>query len=111
MSCVWLRLYEVTGDFRYLNAALKMNEMLKQLIPVRGRRGIAGGVGGSYPVWGRYQALRYISWGCKFLADSLLLNGAYCKALRRPNRGVTMRIVVLGSAFTANQLRHRGASR
>jgi uncharacterized protein YyaL (SSP411 family) len=73
MSCVWLRLFEVTDDLRYLNAALKMNEMLKQLIPERGRRGIAGGVSGSFPVWGRYQPLRYISWGCKFFADTLLL--------------------------------------
>jgi len=73
MSCVWLRLCEVTGDLRYLNAALKMNEMLKQLIPARGRQGIAGGVSGSYPVWGGYQPLRYISWGCKFFADALLL--------------------------------------
>lgn len=73
MSCVWLRLFEVTGDLRYLNAALKMNEMLKQLIPARGTRGIFGGVSGSFPVWGRYQPLRYISWGCKFFADALLL--------------------------------------
>jgi hypothetical protein len=73
MSCVWLRLYEVTSDLRYLNAALKMNEMLKQLVPARGSRGLAGGVSGSYPVWGRYQPFRYISWGCKFLVDALLL--------------------------------------
>ncbi len=73
MSCVWLRLFEVTDDLRYLNAALKMNEMLKQLIPVRGPKGIVGGVSGSYPVWGLYQPLRYISWGCKFFADALLL--------------------------------------
>jgi len=73
MSCVWLRLFEVTDDLRYLNAALKMNEMLKQLIPTRGRRGVVGGVSGSYPVWGRYQPLRYISWGNKFFADALLL--------------------------------------
>jgi hypothetical protein len=73
MSCIWLRLFELTGDLRYLNAALKMNEMLKQLIPMRGGRGIAGGVSGSHPIWGRYQPLRYISWGNKFLADALLL--------------------------------------
>ncbi len=73
MSCVWLRLFEVTGDLRYLNAALKMNEMLKQLLPVRGRRGVVGGVAGSYPIWGAYQPMRFISWGCKFLADALLL--------------------------------------
>jgi hypothetical protein len=80
MSCVWLRLFEVTGDLRYLNAALKMNEMLKQLISAHGSRGIAGGVSGSYPVWGRYQPLRYISWGCKFLADALLLEQRLTKS-------------------------------
>jgi hypothetical protein len=73
MSCVWLRLFEITSDLRYLNAALKINEMLKQSIPSSGPRGIVGGVAGSYPLWGRYQPLRYISWGCKFLADALLL--------------------------------------
>jgi hypothetical protein len=73
MSCIWLRLYEVTRDLRYLNAALKMNESLKELIPIRGRRGVRGGVAGSSPIWGRYQPLRYISWGCKFLADALML--------------------------------------
>jgi hypothetical protein len=73
MSCVWLRLFEVTGDLRYLNAALKMNEMLKRLLPLKGRRGVVGGVAGSYPFWGAYQPMRYISWGCKFLADALMM--------------------------------------
>jgi len=73
MACIWLRLFEMTGDPRYLNAALKMNEMLKRLVPAKGPRGIAGGVSGSYPIWGRYQPFRYISWGCKFFADALLL--------------------------------------
>jgi len=73
MSCVWLRLHEVTGDLRYFNAALKINEMLKQSLPARGRRGVVGGVAGSYPIWGAYQPMRFISWGCKFLADALML--------------------------------------
>src|SRR6266481_1311022 len=73
MSCIWLRLFEVTSDLRYLNAALKMNEMLKQLLPAKGRRGVVGGVAGSYPIWGAYQPMRFISWGCKFLADALML--------------------------------------
>ena len=73
MSCVWLRLFEMTNDLRYLNAALKMNELLKHLVPRNGPRGIVGGVSGSYPVWGAYQPLRYISWGCKFFADALML--------------------------------------
>jgi prenyltransferase beta subunit len=73
MSCVWLRLFEATDDLRYLNGALKMNEKLKKLVATRGRLGIDGGVSGSFPVWGGYQPLRYISWGCKFFADALML--------------------------------------
>ena len=73
MSCVWLRLFDHDGDLRYLNAALKMNEWLKERLPSRGPRGIVGGVSGSYPIWAQYQPLRYISWGCKFLADALML--------------------------------------
>ena len=73
MACVWLRLYEVTCDLRYLNAAIKMNELLKRLIPRRGRRGVVGGLAGSFPAWGAYQPMRYISWGCKFFADALMM--------------------------------------
>jgi len=82
MSCVGLRLFEITDDLRYLNAALKMNEMLKQLIPSHGRRGIAGGVSGSFPAWGRYQPLRYISWGCKFFADALMMEQRVKRSFR-----------------------------
>lgn len=81
MSCVWLRLFEIVGDLRYLNAALKMNEMLKEKIPMRGKHGIAGGVSGSYPIWGSYQPLRYISWGCKFVADAFLLEQSIKRSL------------------------------
>ena len=81
MSCVWLRLYEITNDLRYLNAALKMNEMLKQRIAHTSSSGVAGGVSGSYPTWGRYQPLRYISWGCKFFADALMLEQRLMRSL------------------------------
>ncbi len=83
MSCVWLRLFdgsrsqdlriEGSCDLRYLNAALKMNESLKPLLPTRGSDGVVGGVAGSYPIWAPYQPFRYISWGCKFFADALML--------------------------------------
>jgi hypothetical protein len=73
MSCVWLRLFEVTDDLRYLNSALKMNELLKQSLMLKGPRGISGGVAGSFPIWGAYQPMRLISWGSKFLADALML--------------------------------------
>jgi uncharacterized protein YyaL (SSP411 family) len=82
ISCVWLRLFEMTDDLRYLNAGLKMNEMLKHLIPSRCRPGIAGGVCGSFPAWARYQPLRCISWGCKFFADSLMLEQRVKRSFR-----------------------------
>ncbi len=84
MSCVWQRLYEVSGDLRFFNAALKMNEMLKELLPMGGGKGIAGGVSGSHPIWCRYQPLRYISWGCKFFADALLLEQRITQSLQIP---------------------------
>lgn len=84
MSCVWLRLFEVTHDLRYLNAALKMNELLKQHVPSHGNRGVVGGVSGSYPIWGAYQPFRYISWGCKFVADALLLEEKMMQNLEVP---------------------------
>jgi hypothetical protein len=87
MSCVWLRLFEVTDDLRYLNAALKMNEMLKQSVATRGHQGITGGLPGSFPVWGRYQPLRYISWGCKFFADALLLELRLTRAFEESTVG------------------------
>jgi hypothetical protein len=79
MACVWLRLFQVTRELRFLNAALKMNEMLKGQVRLRGRAGIAGGVAGSYPIGGPYQPFRYISWGCKFFADALLLEQQFMR--------------------------------
>lgn len=81
MSCVWLRLFAINQDLRYLNAALKINESLKQLVPARGARGIVGGVTGSHPIWGAYQPMRYISWGCKFFADALMLEQRFLRDL------------------------------
>lgn len=81
MSCVWLRLFEITGDLRYLNSALKMIELLKEFIPLSGPPGVAGGVSGSYPILGRYQPLRYISWGCKFVADAILLEARVMRSI------------------------------
>jgi hypothetical protein len=75
MSCVWLRFHERSGDLRWLNAALKVNEMLKDRVPRSGPPGVRGGVAGSSPLWGAYQPFRYINWGAKFLADALTGEG------------------------------------
>ena len=56
---VWLRLYQITRDPRWLNAGLKAVEQ--------------AAAPGSFPLWGRYAPLQYPNWATKFLADSLML--------------------------------------
>lgn len=70
---VWLRLYQVTSDPRWLNAGLKAVEQAA----AHQERGpwahTSGALPGSFPLWGRYAPLQYPNWATKFLADSLTL--------------------------------------
>jgi hypothetical protein len=70
---VWLRLYQLTGDARWLNAGLKAVEQAATH-QIEGRLpAIRGAVPGSFPLWGRYAPLQFPNWATKFLADSLML--------------------------------------
>jgi uncharacterized protein YyaL (SSP411 family) len=72
MSMVWGRLFELTGDGRYLNAALKLNDFVVSLIDLKSHcPGIHGGVRGSHPLWGPYMTCRLPSWAAKFTLDAL----------------------------------------
>jgi uncharacterized protein YyaL (SSP411 family) len=72
MSRVWGRLFEITGDARYLNAALKLNDFVLSSIDLRSSNpGIHGGVKGSHPIWGAYMTWRLPSWAVKFTLDAL----------------------------------------
>ena len=74
----WQRLYQLTGDARYLSSALKVNQFLKRTqnlwLPVTGVR---GAIKGSHPIWGSradsYQRFSYPNWAAKFFVDSLVL--------------------------------------
>ncbi|HZT41917.1 MAG TPA: beta-L-arabinofuranosidase domain-containing protein [Chthonomonadaceae bacterium] len=85
---VWLRLYEITQDTRFLNAALKLNDYVKSTQSLRSvHSGIRGGVKGSQPIQGRYTPFTFVNWGAKFLADSLMLEerimAAFTAAVQR----------------------------
>ena len=70
---VWLRLYQLTGDARFLNAGLKAVDQAaahQERLPSPDTR---GALPGSFPIWGRYAPLQYPNWAAKFLADSLML--------------------------------------
>jgi hypothetical protein len=70
---VWLRLYDATGDPRWLNAGLKAIEEAASHQEGGHWESIHGALPGSFPVWGRYAPLQYPNWATKFLADALML--------------------------------------
>jgi len=69
-----MRLFEMAGDVRFLNAALKLNDYVKACQSVHAAHpAVRGGVKGSQPFGGGYTPYTYVNWGAKFLADSLML--------------------------------------
>ena len=70
---VWLRLYEVTGDPRFLNAGLKAVEQAARRQATSRWTEIHGALPGSFPIYGRYAPLQFPNWATKFLVDSLML--------------------------------------
>jgi hypothetical protein len=73
-AIVWLRLYERSGDSRYLSSARAINRFLmKTQDPSAKDEGIRGGVKGSHPIWAEYGSFEYLNWAAKFLVDALLL--------------------------------------
>jgi hypothetical protein len=73
VALVWCRLFQLTGDPRYLNAALKLNDFVAASIDLRSAwPEIRGAVKGSHPVWGHYMRFRFPSWAVKFTVDAFL---------------------------------------
>jgi hypothetical protein len=70
---VWLRLFQLTDDPRWLNAGLKAVEQAAARQERRAWPQIGGALAGSFPIWGRYAPFQYPNWATKFLADSLML--------------------------------------
>jgi hypothetical protein len=72
-ALVWLQFGELTGDHRYLNAGLKMNEYLKDAqvagVPPASAR---GALRGSDPIFLGEFAYEFPTWCTALLADALL---------------------------------------
>jgi len=69
----WLRLYEITGEDRYLSAGRLANGFVRRTVLVEGPEQSVGGVQGSYPISGLYGQWEYLNWACKFMLDSVWL--------------------------------------
>lgn len=74
MAIVWLRLYNLTKNKEYLEAAKKINNYVKSTQDLKSRnKGIRGGIKGAYPVYGWYAPFCCINWAAKFFIDVLML--------------------------------------
>jgi hypothetical protein len=72
-SIVWSDLYELTGEQKYRDAAVKINGYLMARHDIRNPDPrIRGGMAGSWPVEGDYGKLHLLNWAAKFLVDALV---------------------------------------
>ena len=69
----WSRLYQITGDEKYKQAAKKILLFLKSTQKLTGLTAECGGIKGSHPVNGGYHPWQYPNWASKFYADALML--------------------------------------
>jgi rhamnogalacturonyl hydrolase YesR len=73
-ALVWLRLFQLTGERQYRDAAVRVNHFLATTQNLTADDpGVRGGIKGSQPVWGGYGPYEYLNWAAKFYADALLL--------------------------------------
>jgi uncharacterized protein YyaL (SSP411 family) len=73
LGAAWLRLYELTGDERWLNAGIKATELAAARQTRIDWPPVRGALAGSMPIYDRYAPLQYPNWATKFLVDALLL--------------------------------------
>ncbi len=79
IAIVFQKIHARENDLRYLNAALKINDIVASIGNYRSSNaGIHYGISGSYPVNGNYQPFQMVNWAAKYHAESLLLSLGAC---------------------------------
>jgi hypothetical protein len=82
-ALVWLRLFTLTGERRYQDAACRLNRFVMRAQDLAARDpGVRGGIAGSWPIWGAYGPFEFLNWAAKFFADALMLELAPAPAGR-----------------------------
>ncbi|MBS1583778.1 MAG: hypothetical protein JST66_16385 [Bacteroidetes bacterium] len=85
LAIVFQKIARAEGDLRYLNAALKLNDIVGSIAHFRSAdRGLRYGVPGAYPINGNYQRFQMVNWAAKYHAESLLLSLGHGRSLRVP---------------------------
>src|SRR5207247_11332943 len=73
IAVVCFRLHEHTGAAQYLETADRLTDYLKGLqILDSADPGVAGALGGSFPLLGSYMTAGYPNWATKYYLDALL---------------------------------------
>ena len=75
IAIIWMKLYKLTNNIQYLNAALKMNDTLIfiQDRNINESSNTKGAMPGSFPIWGKYEPFCFPNWATKYFVDSLYL--------------------------------------
>jgi len=73
LSIILSRMYQLSGDLRYLNTSLKIFEDVVYKQVVSRNKNTNGAVPGSTPFHGKYLYFRYPNWAAKFYLDAYRL--------------------------------------
>lgn len=75
LAIIWLKLYQITGEKKYLDGAGKLICFVKSTQNCTSANpGLRGGIKGSYPFGGQYGKYQILNWANKFFIDALLLD-------------------------------------
>lgn len=75
MALCWLRLCQLTGETRYVEAAQRTLAFVASTQSLDGHwPPVRGAIAGSWPIWGHYLRWRYPNWAVKFFSDALMLH-------------------------------------
>ncbi|MGB7442223.1 MAG: hypothetical protein WA919_14240, partial [Coleofasciculaceae cyanobacterium] len=74
MAIIWLKLFQLTGDRRYHQAASNSLGYVMSCQDINTSDfNVRGAIKGSQPLWGKYTRLSYPNWATKFFIDGLLM--------------------------------------
>ena len=85
MALIWFALTRHEGDWRFANAGFKALDLVKHAqLRDNVNPGLAGGIGGSDPVWGSYIPKALPNWAAKYFIDALIEKRALLQAAGTP---------------------------
>lgn len=82
IAFVWLRLFQIQEDARFLNGALKLLDQVKSTQALRHPNpSVYGAIPGSFPCWGDYNPIAFPNWAAKFFIDTIVLEESIMSTL------------------------------